>query len=264
MPMSVPSAWVTTVPALAGGRLPFTLVDRLTGNQIDALGRRIRDAPDPAQLDQGDLTLLQRLLAEHAEVLEQVNRQLHRIGLNPHPRLKSTDTIVEKLRREPLSLRGIHDLAGTRVVRRMTLDMQDTLVPRICAVCPGAGEPIDRRARPNHGYRAVHVVCRVGGRHVEIQVRTLYQDTWAQVMERLGDVLNRQIRYGEPPTDPDAPAGERIDASRQELLVAIMDTSRVIAQLEAEETATGTLDDEHEVRRSLIEMREILGLPEVP
>jgi len=172
------------------------------GNQIDAPGRRLRDLPDPSGISQGDLVLLQRLLAEHADVLDQVNRQICRIGMTRHPRLKSTDTIVEKLRREPLSLRGIHDLAGTRVVKRMTLDMQDSLVRRIRAVCPGAQEPIDRRARPNHGDRAVHVVCRVGGRHVEIQVRTLCQDMWAQAVELLGDALGRQIRYGEPPPIP--------------------------------------------------------------
>jgi ppGpp synthetase/RelA/SpoT-type nucleotidyltranferase len=34
---------------------------------------------------------------------------------------------------------------------------------------------IDRREKPSHGYRAVHVIVECGGRMVEIQVRTELQ-----------------------------------------------------------------------------------------
>lgn len=50
-----------------------------------------------------------------------------------------------------------------------------------------------------HGYRAVHVIADVDGFPVEIQVRTLTQDRWAQTMERYGDAYGREIRYGELP-----------------------------------------------------------------
>lgn len=49
------------------------------------------------------------------------------------------------------------------------------------------------------GYRAVHVIVSIGGRFVEIQIRTLGQDLWANVFERIADIFGRGIRYGEPP-----------------------------------------------------------------
>jgi len=36
----------------------------------------------------------------------------------------------------------------------------------------------DRRAKPSHGYRAVHLITKVAAKPVEIQVRTELQDGW--------------------------------------------------------------------------------------
>jgi hypothetical protein len=63
----------------------------------------------------------------------------------------------------------------------------------------------------------MHVICRVDGRYVEVQVRTIYQDTVAQILEKMGDWFGRQIRYGEPPTDPDSPFTTNGTQTRQEL-----------------------------------------------
>ncbi len=57
----------------------------------------------------------------------------------------------------------------------------------------------DRREKPSHGYRAVHIVVNVDGRPIETQIRTTMQDRWAQAMERLADTVGRGIRYGEEP-----------------------------------------------------------------
>lgn len=46
---------------------------------------------------------------------------------------------------------------------------------------------IDRRASPTHGYRAVHLVIGVDGFPVEVQVRTYFQDGWANATEALAD-----------------------------------------------------------------------------
>ncbi len=38
-----------------------------------------------------------------------------------------------------------------------------------------------------------------------MQIRTTLQHMWAEVVERLADMWGRQIRYGQPPSEPDQP-----------------------------------------------------------
>ena len=228
---------------------------RLTGSQIDALGRRLRDG---AAIADGDLDLLQELLDLHIPPLQYVNDRLAALGLNPHSRLKSTGTIIDKLRRERITLRGIHDLAGTRVVKQMTLGQQDDLTARVAALFPES-RVIDRRASPNHGYRAVHVAARLQGRWVEIQLRTDHQDAWAQLMERFADRVGREVRYGQL---PDALAsGTMADVQLRELLVRLMDLSRVIARREEVMNAGGESPDDAMVDELVRRVRVDLGLP---
>lgn len=53
---------------------------RLTGNQVDALGRRLRDG---TEVSVDDLGLLQELLDMHIAPLQQVNERLTTLGLTP-------------------------------------------------------------------------------------------------------------------------------------------------------------------------------------
>jgi putative GTP pyrophosphokinase len=55
---------------------------------------------------------------------------------------------------------------------------------------------IDRRERPSHGYRAVHVVVKHSGKLIEIQVRTSLQQLWAELSEKYSDVVDPAIKYG--------------------------------------------------------------------
>ncbi|MBM4259267.1 MAG: hypothetical protein FJ147_25625 [Deltaproteobacteria bacterium] len=55
---------------------------------------------------------------------------------------------------------------------------------------------VDRRQKPSHGYRAVHVIVRCLDKMVEIQVRTLLQHLWAELSERSSDVLDPGLKYG--------------------------------------------------------------------
>ena len=80
---------------------------------------------------------------------------------------------------------------------------------------------VDRRVSPSYGYRAVHVIVCLDGVTIEIQVRTLMQHVWADLMERLADRLGRQIRYGQPPTPPAGMSQQRA----QSLIDAMMATS---------------------------------------
>ena len=128
-----------------------------------------------------------------------------------------------------MALSRMQDIAGVRLVAEMNRTEQDQLVKRIVELFPGA-DVKDRRAEPSHGYRAVHVIVEVDQRLVEIQVRTVLQDLWAQVVERLADRWGRGIRYGELPNDPDAEVGD--GATRRDVIEGLMTQSRVTDMVE--------------------------------
>ena len=52
---------------------------------------------------------------------------------------------------------------------------------------------MDRRNQPSHGYRAVHVIVGHKDKLVEIQVRTLLQHAWAELSEKMSDVVTLQL-----------------------------------------------------------------------
>lgn len=190
----------------------------LTGKQIVKLGKRLREAAEP---DPADLAMLGEVLLPYDRALMVTSVQLKSIGLDATTRLKTSGTIIDKLRRErTIDLKHIHDLAGARIVRPMTLDQQDEVAARIVALFPGS-ELLDRRKDPSSGYRAVHVIAHVEGCPVEIQLRTHYQDTWAQTMEYLGDLWGRAIRYGGEPDDPDSRDRATEGPTRRELVQRI-------------------------------------------
>ena len=110
----------------------------------------------------------------YAGALDEVTRVLADLGLEPGSRLKTVGTLVDKLRRIPEPLSRIQDVAGARVVAEMTRGEQDRLVERITARFDDYRVK-DRRAEPSFGYRAVHIIVRVQGRLVEIQVGRDYK-----------------------------------------------------------------------------------------
>lgn len=117
------------------------------------------------------------------------------LGLAPTGRpAKSTASIVEKLRRESLRLTQMQDVAGCRVVVADPA-AQERVVDGLVQRFP-RHSVIDRRSRPSHGYRAVHVVVNDEGKQVEIQVRTVLQHQWAELSEKWSDVRDPSIKYG--------------------------------------------------------------------
>ena len=173
-------------------------------SQIDRLGARLRSPGVPSA---DDLALVQQYIASHGGALESVRAVVADIGYGSTGRLKTIDTLIDKLRRTPLRLSSVQDLAGARLDAVADLDDQDRTVEVLrrrfhdCRV-------VDRRDTPSNGYRAVHIVASVHERFVEIQVRTVLQDLWAQAFERLADRLGRQIRYGGAPST-DHPVDQR-------------------------------------------------------
>jgi len=98
---------------------------------------------------------------------------------------------------------------------------------------------VDRRPSPSHGYRAVHLIVAIDRRLIEIQVRTEFQDLWAQLLERMADAYGRQIRYGGVPSDPEGAA----------LMRAMLDIADNIAVVE---------EGEGEIARMLSQIEEQL------
>ena len=201
----------------------------LTISQVDRLGKRLRASEI---ISPSDLELLQRYQIEHLDALFEVNEVLDRVlpDIAHTVRLKSVGTLHDKLRRQPTRLSRVYDIAGARIVRKMGLAEQDELVARIVAAFPGA-RSLDRRTAPQYGYRAVHVIVPVGGHLAEVQVRTDMQDGWAQLVETLGDVWGRQIRYGGDPDDPEHVVGDIV--ARRELWTEVLAYGESIATLEA-------------------------------
>lgn len=175
----------------------------ISPSAVDRLSKRLRTGP---QVSDEDLDLFLEVLQAYQQALEVVQARLRVLRYEPTSRLKTTSVLIEKLQREHTSLKSVQDIAGARIVVDGGRDVQDDVVAAVVEAFDDGSKPPrvrDRRAEPSHGYRAVHVVAMVLGLPVEIQIRTVAQDQWAQMVESLGDKWGRGIRYGEPPPDPD-------------------------------------------------------------
>lgn len=203
------------------------MVTRLSTTQVDRLGERLRAS---TELAESDLLGLQGFRAEHEAALMEVQARIERVlpGVDQTARIKTIQTLHDKLRRQPTKLSRIQDIAGVRVVQEMDLNEQDTIV-RALASGFAPARVIDRRIAPTFGYRAVHVVVRIGRCLCEIQVRTSQQHLWAEIVERLADRWGRQIRYGGQPDDP---YREIADSTRLEFWNAVIGLSDTVHRIE--------------------------------
>jgi hypothetical protein len=207
-------------------------VSPLSRSQANRLGDRLRAAATISDVASDDLDLLQDLRAQYDAQLAIVRQRLATAFPDAAvtSRLKTVQTIHEKLLRErAMALGRMQDIAGIRVVKEMGRLEQDIIAAAILETWPGS-RLADRRLSPSFGYRAVHVVVNEGDCIVEIQVRTVLQNTWAQVVERLGDAWGRQIRYGESPDDPGRVLPGNV--TRQEAWGLVLELSSVLEQIE--------------------------------
>lgn len=160
--------------------------------QIDRLGERLKGS----QVANADLQLLDEYRRSFSKAHDTVVSTIReRFSLQPTGRpAKSTTAIVDKLRRESVRLSQIQDIAGCRLIVP-DLTQQDAVVDSLNAEFTQA-HVIDRRAKPSHGYRAVHVVVDLRGKAVEIQIRTAWQHKWAEFSEKCADAFGADIKYG--------------------------------------------------------------------
>lgn len=109
------------------------------------------------------------------------------------------ERVVAKLAREKTRLSTMQDIAGCRVEVANRIG-QDSVVKKIVQLFPNS-KIDDRRARPSHHYRAMHVIVEVDGYPVEVQIRTTLQNKWAQLVEALSDRFLPEIKYGGGPPE---------------------------------------------------------------
>jgi len=168
-------------------------VTSATKGQIDRLGERLREGP----VSDNDLRELDAYRESFGKAYDEVIARIRSTtGLEPTGRpMKTPGSVVQKLRREKgMRLSRMQDIAGCRVVVA-TLPEQDRLVRDLSQAFAKA-TVVDRREKPSHGYRAVHVIARALDKAVEIQVRTELQNLWAQLSEVMSDVLDPRLNMG--------------------------------------------------------------------
>jgi ppGpp synthetase/RelA/SpoT-type nucleotidyltranferase len=126
----------------------------VSGKQLRKLGRRLAE---PGPISDEDYEMLAYVAEIYQAVLDKVEERLQQLGYQATTRVKTTGTLIDKLRRTPqLPLGSIHDVAGARIVLDGGRGEQDQVVERIVtafADCPKPPQKIDRRAQPSHGYR---------------------------------------------------------------------------------------------------------------
>jgi ppGpp synthetase/RelA/SpoT-type nucleotidyltranferase len=176
---------------------------------------------DRARLDALDNREVARAVATidlwrslHARPLARVNANLRywvRKGGVPVPevsqRLKRFATIADKLDRQPgMALSRMEDIGGVRAI----LPSQEHVMS-IVSMLDKAKRWTIRRQRfyieggdpgpKDDGYRAVHLIVVKDECFIEIQLRTPWQDSWAQSVEQDTRRLGAALKFGAGPDD---------------------------------------------------------------
>jgi len=163
---------------------------------------------------QAAIDVVEEFRAYHARPLGRVNAGLRyyikQAGMRQPDvtqRLKRFSTIVHKLRREPtMALSKMEDIAGVRAILQ-----NQQQADHVCTALMKARKWTIRRIRnyteggdpgpKADGYRALHVVVEKDGCYVEIQLRTPWQDRWAQSVEQDTRRLREELKFGSGPDD---------------------------------------------------------------
>lgn len=187
---------------------------------VDRAGRRLADAcigsasPSDGRvvLDIGAFDGFEDLMATinvirpwrhaHAYPLQKASANLRSYVRNVpearvSQRLKKFATIVDKLARfEGMKLSRMEDIGGCRVVVPSMSESRDLArrLKKNWVVTRDRDYVVD--PKPD-GYRARHLVAVKDGRAIEVQIRTVLQDFWANTVERDGRRSGVGLKFGE-------------------------------------------------------------------
>lgn len=187
---------------------------RPSRNQLDKVGSHVRrTARQRVDVSDEVLRLIDEFRAWHFPTVQEMQRRLsaffhEAVGMDAEnvpvtSRLKTPPAIVAKLRRMETSIVRMQDIAGARLVvpnltlQDMALDTVESVLFEGCA-----SHVKDQREEPDqYGYRAIHVIVELDDRIAEIQIRTMWQDRWAQVVESLDSSLRSDLKHGRGPAE---------------------------------------------------------------
>lgn len=166
----------------------------MSKSKIDELGKQLRQAATEGVAL--DVAALDSYRESFSDAINGVQRMLRAANLTEFTsRTKSTASVVAKLLRQPKTrLSQIQDILGLRFVAD-DLKQQEALMVELTRIFPES-KPQDRRLSPHYCYRAVHLIVKVNGFPVEIQVRSLLQHYWAQYSEMMADQHGQDLKYG--------------------------------------------------------------------
>lgn len=184
----------------------------MSKSQLDRLGERLRESATPREADRD---LYETYRQSHARALSEVMGKLvQRAEEEPSSRLKTIESVVAKLQRQSIRLSQISDIAGCRLIVSDT-HAQEEVRADLRLVFPDAQE-VDYRLRPQNGYRAVHLIVSASdGNRVEIQLRTTFQNAWANVSESAAKRIDMALKYGGGPREASRFLHELSDTAAQ-------------------------------------------------
>ncbi len=182
-------------------------------SRINRVGARLRKAAVSAEgFREDDLEMLDRFRLWHQPTLEQVQGEVietfhgrsgfdqSALPITGRP-LKTRQAIVAKLVRSRTRLSTMQDIAGVRITTP-DLELQRACAEVVTLVFVDRDARIERDTvdrGDEYGYRAIHVVATLDGRHAEIQIRTRAQDAWAQLVEDLDRARTWDLKHGQGP-----------------------------------------------------------------
>lgn len=175
-------------------RLESWVASMMSKSKIDELGKQLRQAAtDGVALD---VVALDAYSESFSDAINGIQKMLLAANLTGFTsRTKSTASVVAKLLRQPRTrLSQIQDILGLRFVAD-DLEQQEALIVELTRIFPDS-KPQDRRLSPQYGYRAVHLIVKVNGFPLEIQVRSQLQHFWAQYSEMIADRRGQDLKYG--------------------------------------------------------------------
>ena len=227
-------------PSDIGFKRTFCMGATISKTQIDRLGDRLRENP----LSEADLKMLDEYRISFNEAYEKVVRVIReKLNLESSGRpAKSTSSIIEKLFRESIRLSQVQDIAGCRVVAA-DIKRQDNVVILLREIFPSASV-VDRRKHSSYGYRSVHIVIKILGKLIEVQVRTELQHSWAEFSEKLSDKIDSSIKYG---------------GGSKEIQKLLCDIADLIEDYEKQETIILTLSTNNiqgELRKKMVDIKK--------